>query len=59
MKCRKIYQDPGCSYCSKYFNCDILSGRSMVQEMPQEDANRAVEMAVKASEVARQIKGGE
>lgn len=59
MICKKEYQDAGCSYCSKYFSCDILSGRSRSQNMRAEDANRAVEMAIKAAEVAKQIKGGE
>lgn len=58
MKCNKRYQDAGCSYCTKYWNCDILSGRSRTQEMKTEDANRAAEMAIKAAEVAKQIKGG-
>lgn len=58
MKCNKRYQDAGCSYCSKYWNCDILSGRDITQETMVEDLNRAVEMAKKAAEVAEQIKGG-
>ena len=59
MKCNKRYQDAGCSYCSKYFSCDILSGRNITQEAKVEDLNRAVEMAKKAAEVAKQINGGE
>lgn len=59
MKCNKRYQDAGCSYCSKYWNCDILSGRDITEETMAEDLNRAVEMAIKAAEVAKQIKGGE
>ena len=59
MKCNKRYQDAGCSYCTKYWSCDILSGRNITQEALLEDFDRAVEMAVKASEVARQIKDGE
>lgn len=58
MECNKSYQDAGCSYCTKYWSCDILSGRSTTQEMLLADAKRAMDAAVKASEVARQIKGG-
>lgn len=36
-----------------------MSGRNITQEALLEDFDRAVEMAVKASEVARQIKDGE
>lgn len=56
MICNKQYQDAGCSYCTEYFSCKILSGRAATQEMPQEDATRALRMAVKAAEVAKQIK---
>lgn len=59
MICNKKYQDAGCSYCTKCWNCDILSGRNITQEALLEDFNRATEMAVKASEVAKQIKDGE
>lgn len=58
MICNKKYQDAGCSYCTKYWSCDILSGRDITQEAKAEDFNRAVEMAIKASEVAKQIKDG-
>ena len=58
MICKKEYQDAGCSYCTKYFSCDILSGRDITQEAKAEDLNRAADMAVKASEVAKQIKDG-
>ena len=36
-----------------------MSGRNITQEALLEDFNRAAEMAVKASEVAKQIRDGE